>query len=64
MLLMKERLVKTFPEWAGEKRELKMTVSPTMSMKTKEDGTDKSASPTMLMKTSNLIFIGHDVHDK
>jgi len=34
-----------------------------MFMKTKEDRRDKLASPTMLMKTQKLSFLGHDSYE-
>jgi hypothetical protein len=40
-----------------------MKASPTMFMKTKEEGADKLANPTMLMKTNGLFFGGHDVYE-
>jgi hypothetical protein len=41
-----------------------MKAYPTMSMKKKENESDKWAYPTMLMKTKVVNFLGHDVYDK
>jgi hypothetical protein len=46
-----------------KKGELKLKVSPTMFMKTKENESDKWAYPTMLMKTKAVSFLGHDVYE-
>ena len=49
---------------ADKKGELKVKVSPTMSMKTKEGKSDILASLTMFSNTNNLTFTGHDVYEQ
>ena len=48
---------------AGEKGNLKMRATPTMLLKTHVEKMSPFSEPTMLMKTSNIEFIGHDVHE-
>ena len=41
-----------------------MGATPTMLLKTHVEKMSSSRDPTMLMKTSNIEFIGHDVYEK
>ena len=56
ILLIGIRLLRETATSAVKSGELKMKVSPTMYMKTKENENDILASPTMLMKTNDLSF--------
>ena len=57
-------LIASRRDGAQKKGELKMQDSPTMLLKTNEDGTDILTNATMLMKTNGLHSLTHDVDEK
>jgi hypothetical protein len=57
-------LIASRRDGAQKKGELKMQEDPTMLLKTNENMTDILTNATMLMKTSDLNSLTHDVDEK